>query len=664
MNFENYDPSFPDQPVVDLYLSVWANLPAFSSKPAFVWVDDGSPHATNASTSSSLTYSRLNDSVNSISSQLLASFQRGDTLLILCSPGLELVEVIFGCQRAGLLSVPIFPPNPSFTGPNHHHHLVRVLSQTKPKAAIAHRSYISEVRRYISSSPQNTDLVRLLQNLTWICTEDVKGETADLDYLNKFGYSSSYKGCRADEVYLIQYTSGATGIPKPVLVTAGSAAHNVRTARKAYALHPNSVIVSWLPQYHDCGLMFLLLTIVSGATCVLTSADAFVKRPRLWLELITKFSATCTPVPSFTLPLVVKRGGIDQGTSPINLWSLRNLIIINEPIYTAPVEEFVRVFSPFGLNPSSISPSYGLAENCTFVSTAWRARNYGAVGFPSIPTHSKLLPSARLAPTDRADETHEEDMDILVVDEETHVAVEDGIEGEIWVSSPSNASGYLDHPSLTREVFYGRLSDRVSRCYVRTGDRGIVKGEERYLFVTGRCSDIIKLPNKEEIHPHHIETAAYNSCPRFIRGGCLAAFEMRKKVAVVAEVVLVKEKEKEVFKDDVVLKRICEGISKFVYRDTGIRVGLVVLVKSGSVPKTTSGKIQRWAAKEKLFRGQMKVVIEMRFGDHDHGSSGTKLGGSRGIQGNGVAAGEIGLDNFVSFSSNAGPRRSNLLSLL
>lgn len=661
MNFENYDPSFPDQPVVDLYLSVWANLPAFRSKPAFVWIEDGSTHATNASTSSTLTYSQLNDSVHSISNHLLASFQSGETVLILCSPGLELVEVIFGCQRAGLLSVPIFPPNPSFSNGNYHH-LVRVLSQTNPKAVIAHRSYIAEVHCYISSSSKNKDLVRLLQNLTWLSTDDIKGDKTVLN-LNNSGSSSQYKGCKADEVYLIQYTSGATGIPKPVLVTAGSAAHNVRTARKAYDLHPNSVIVSWLPQYHDCGLMFLLLTIISGATCVLTSPDAFVKRPRLWLELITKFSATCTPVPSFTLPLVVKRGGIEQGTSHINLWSLRNLIIINEPIYRDTVDEFVRAFRPFGLNPSSISPSYGLAENCTFVSTAWRANNYGAA-FPNIPTHNKLLPSAKL--DDRANET-DEDMDIVVVNEETREAVEDGIEGEIWVSSPSNASGYLSHPSLTREVFYGRLSNRLSRCFVRTGDRGIVKGsEERYLFVVGRCSDIIKLPNKEEIiQPHYLETAAYNSCPRFIRGGCLAAFEIWKKVAIVAEVVQMKKEKEMVKEDDIVLRRICEGIRNFVLRDEGVGVGLVVLVKSGSVPKTTSGKIQRWAAKEKLVKGQMSIMMEMRFGD-DHGSSGTKVDESRGfIQGNEVAADELGFENFASFvSSNAGPRRSPLLSLL
>lgn len=320
-----------------------------------------------------------------------------------------------------------FPPDPSFPKQNYLH-LVRALSQTKPKAAIAHRDYITKVQQYISSPFNDKKLAQMLQNLKWVSTDDIKDNKAG------FKFSSSlYNGCKPDEVYLVQYTSGATGIPKPVLVSAGSAAHNVRMARNSYDLHPNSIIVSWLPQYHDCGLMFLLLTIVSGATCVLTSPGAFVNGPRLWLELISEFSATCTPVQSFALPLVVKRGGIGKGTLPITLWSLRNLIVINEPIYRDSIEEFVDVFKPFGLNPSCISPSYRLAENCTFVSTAWRG-NEDSTSFPNIPTHNKLLPSARLAPWCVKNE--EEDMDIIVVNEETCEPVEDGIEGEIWISSP------------------------------------------------------------------------------------------------------------------------------------------------------------------------------------------------------------------------------------
>ncbi|KAG2664008.1 hypothetical protein I3760_16G059300 [Carya illinoinensis] len=522
-------------------------------------------------TGTTLTYAQLHDSVQSISSQLLIPLQRGDTVVILCSPGLELVEFLFGCQRGGLLSVPIFPPDPSFAKENYHY-LVRVLSQTKPKAAIAHRDYITSVQRYVSSSSIDTKLAHMLQSLKWISTNDIKDK---------------------NEVYLVQYTSGATRIPKPVLVTAGSAAHNVRTARKAYS-----------------------------------SPGASVKRPRLWLELISEFKATCTPVPSFTLPLVVKRGGIDKGSQPINLWSLRSLIIINE---------LSLVFKPFGLSPSFIAPSYGLAENCTFVSMAWK-RNSPV--FPDILTHNKLLPAARLAL--RCED--EEDMDIIVMKEETYEPVEDGIEGEIWVSSPSNASGYLGHPFLTCKVFHGRLNGKNSKCFVRTGDRGIVMGEERYLFVTGRCSDVIKLHNTLEIHPHYIETTAYNSCPKFLRGGCLAAFEISDTIVLVSEL---QRSEHDVR----FLRSICEGIRKRVLEEEKVELGYVVLVGSGSLPKTTSGKIQRWAAKAKLMEAKMSIVMDIRYGECRRGQEKRK-----------VATGKRE-EIFHSLSSSR-PSRPSLLSLL
>ncbi|MCD7458279.1 hypothetical protein HAX54_037779 [Datura stramonium] len=593
MNYENYDPFFPDQPVVDLYLPIWAKLPGFKSKPAFIWADEDGP---------SLTYEELNSSAQCISSELLLSLRKNDTVLVLCSPGLEFVEMIFGCQRAGLLAVPISPPHPSFSNQNWHH-LLRVVSQTRPKVAIAQRDYIKHVEKYVARS-SNKKLSEALQKVRWISTEDLKGRKMKMQLENvNFGGGFSYNGCNADDVYLIQYTSGATAIPKPVLVTAGSAAHNVRAARKAYDFHPNTVVVSWLPQYHDCGLMFLLLTIVSGATCVLTSPNAFVNRPRIWLELISDFKATCTPVPSFALPLVLKRGhagATETGTvnHRISMLSLKNLIIINEPIYNDCVEEFVEVFRPFGLNPSAISPSYGLAENGTFVSTSWRSN------CDKFSTYKKLLPSARL--------DEDVDIEIVVVNEETNEIVEDGTEGEIWISSPSNAVGYLGHPSLTQEVFNARLKNKAGNCYVRTGDRGVVEGEQRFLYVTGRCSDVIKLPNGQEIHPHYLETSAYHSCPNFLRGGCVVAFEMSESeyryVVVVAEVQSKGETE-----SDMVLKQICEGIRKGVMKEEGVGIGLAVLVKIGSVPKTTSGKIQRWLAKYKFVKSQMNIIMQMKF---------------------------------------------------
>ncbi|XP_051139574.1 uncharacterized protein LOC127257230 [Andrographis paniculata] len=573
--FENYDLTFPDQPTADLYLPIWAKLPAFRRKPAFVWCNDGAEAA-------SMTFEDLDASVQSISSRLSLSLRRGDTVLILCPPGLELVEIVFACMRAGLVAVPVTPP--SFPDGDHRH-LIRAVLQTRPKAAIATNGYIDCVWSYEAENDNRVS--RLLRKLVWIGAEGLKGaKIGD-------GLPAPYRGCRAKEVYLIQYTSGTTGNPKPVLVTAGAAAHNVRVARKAYDLNPNSVIVSWLPQYHDCGLMFLLLTVVSGATCVLTSASAFVTRPRIWLEMITEYKATCTPVPSFALPLVVRRGDTNKaGTCSLKLDSLKNLIIINEPLYGAPTEEFVKAFAPFGLSPGSISPSYGLAENCTFVSTAWRSGNG-----ENLPIHDGLLPSAKM------DEI-EEEIKMVIVNEDTFDPVEDGVEGEIWISSPSNCDGYLGHPTLSRETFHARLKNYLTRSFVRTGDRGIIIATcERYLYVTGRCSDIIRAADGQEIHPHRIETSAYDSCPGLLRAGCVAAFESLGCVTVVAEL-------RRPVAEKIILAGICERIKDSL---AGIEVGTVVVVQSGSIPKTTSGKIRRWAAKIKLERGEMNVVFRTEF---------------------------------------------------
>lgn len=199
-------------------------------------------------------------------------------------------------------------------------------------------------------------------------------------------------------------------------------------------------------------------------------------------------------------------------------------------------------------------------------------------------------------------------------------------------------------------MFQGRLSNKVSRCFVRTGDIGIVIGEERYLFVTGRCSDVIKVHNTLEIHPHRIETTAYNSCPKFLRGGCLASFKISNAVVLVAEM---QRSEKDT---SLLLRSLCEGIKKRVLGEEKIELASVVLVKIGNVPKTTSGKIQRWAAKDKLMGGKMSVVMEVRFGGY--GSFFSK----RVHESKGKVATEDRDEVFLSLFS--APSRPSLLSLL
>ncbi|CAN6350103.1 unnamed protein product [Urochloa humidicola] len=621
MSTENYDPCYPDQPVVDRYLPIWAKLPAFAAKPAFIWADDDD--ATSSRSRTALTYSQLDSAVERMARNLLVTLRRGDAVLVLASPGLRLVKLLFACQRAGLTAVPVIPPDPASFGPAHAH-LLRAVSQTKPTAAVADAGYIDAVTKTSAAAAASAGggesgrLASMLSTLRWLPADDLEREGGG----DGPAAAAGYAGCGPDDVYLIQYTSGATGVPKPVMVTAGSAAHNVRAARNAYDLCPSSVVVSWLPQYHDCGLMFLLLTVAAGATCVLASPGAFLRRPRLWLELVTEFAATCTPVPSFALPLVLRRGGrsahVHGRRPPLQLGSLRNLILINEPIYASRVDEFVRAFRGAGLRASCVSPSYGLAENCTFVSTAWRAASSDLL----LPSHMKLLPSARLQsppPSSAAPE-----IEFAVVDEETGEPVPDGVEGEVWVSSPSNASGYLGHPSATREAFGARVPGRAGAAsrFVRTGDRGVVvdvKGAERYLYVVGRSADVLALDGagarRRTVHVHYVEAAAFGAAPDRLRGGCVAAFTTptfrKTDVAIVAEIL----KGSGGAGGD--HRELCDRVKEAVWREEGVRVGLVVLVGGGEVPKTTSGKLRRGAAREMLLAGKLRVVFEARYDEGD-----------------------------------------------
>ncbi|XP_052148515.1 uncharacterized protein LOC127767274 [Oryza glaberrima] len=593
---ENYDPYYPDRPVVDQYIPVWAKHPGLGSKPAFIWADDQAAGGSGVSPRETLTYSELDSAVQRMAAGLLEVLRRGDTVLVLASPGIRLVKLMFACQRAGLVAVPVIPPDPSVIGTPAegpaHRHLLRAVSQARPRAAVADAGYVGAVTR---------SSVSALASLNWVSVDRLERWPAAASTVAAAG-DGVYEGCGPRETYLVQYTSGATGDPKPVVITAGAAAHNARAARKAYDLRPGSVVVSWLPQYHDCGLMFLLLTVVSGATCVLTSASAFVRRPRLWLELISEFKATCTPVPSFALPLVLRRGRSEHGTRPLQLQTLRNLILVNEPIYKSSVDEFLEEFGPAGLRASSISPSYGLAENCTFVSTAWRGTEV------TLPSYKKLLPSARLPQPSLL--TEAPDLEIVVVDAETGKPVEDGVEGEIWLSSPSNGSGYLVDSPASREVFGARLQGRAGPCFVRTSDLGVVHGTERYLYVLGRTTDAIVVADSQRRVPaHYIETAAFESSPGRLRGGCIASFTTLP--ASPSPVVVVAELQNGGGGGD--MAGICHGIRQAVWREVGVTVARVVLAESGGVPKTTSGKLQRGAARAKLLAGKLPKVIEARY---------------------------------------------------
>ncbi|CAD6332757.1 unnamed protein product [Miscanthus lutarioriparius] len=526
---ENYDACYPDQPVVDRYLPVWAKLPAFAAKPAFIWADDDA-----ASTRTALTYAQLDAAVGRMARNLLGtvgSLRRGDAVLVLASPGLRLVKLHFACQRAGLTAVPVVPPDPAGFGTGGgpaHAHLLRAVSQARPTPAVADAGYTSmpSPRWLLLPSPGPRETT---PGAGWLpCWGACAGWPST-------SWSGSGSAAVMGRKRLHIWSDGRPEARGDHCSLGGPQRADREEVRRPAPEQRHRAVAA--PQFHDCGLVFLLLTVVAGATCVLAATGAFLWHPRLWLELVSEFGATCTPVPSFALPLVLRRGrGHPRPRRrPLQLGSLRNLILINEPIYKSCVDEFMEAFCSHGLRSTSVSPSYGLAENCIFVSTAWQTSESSS---SHLPSYMRLLPSARLSPPPSSAANEVPEIEIAVVDEDTGEPVEDGVEGEIWVSSPSNASGYLGHPSASREVFCARVPGRAGACFVRTGDRGVVTGAERYLYVVGRSADVITLDDdcgggRRRVHAHYVETAAFGSSPNRLRGGCVSAFATLSIDAVV-----------------------------------------------------------------------------------------------------------------------------------
>ncbi|EFJ19528.1 hypothetical protein SELMODRAFT_111112 [Selaginella moellendorffii] len=585
----NYDPIFPDCPVVDHCLSIWSRQAAFHSKPAFVWIDESSEEEEPAV----LTYGLLDSLAAATSSWLIhvEGLKRGDRVVLLYPPGLDFISVIFGCQRAGIAVIPLVPPSASSNKTKSGKDIMEVILEASPVAFISPKSLSAQL------DGSSAKAIAAYFNLRWIALEPDKIHSVSLESVDDDSY---VRLSRAEDLFLIQYTSGSTGAPKPVMISAGAAAHNARAARRAYDLQPSSIIVSWLPLYHDCGLMFILLTITCGATSFLSSPFSFSKRPWLWLEMLSKFKATCTVVPAFALPLVESKLVQDNSFPDpkarhlqLDLSHLESLILVNEPILAASVNSFLKSFSRFGLRKDSIAPSYGLAENSTFVCTAWKKSG-------DFPVYQDLLPSGKIS------SAHDDlqEMNLRVVDPGTSKEVPDGEEGEVWISSPSMGSGYVNDPALSSQTFQAKIHG--SRAFfLRTGDTGVIS--HGFLFITGRIKDQLLLDGgRRKIHPQYLESTAFSFSP-LLRPGCAVIFQARgENIVLIAETA-----SGSIATPDA--QAIASRIFVEILSKHEAPVWTIVLVSPRSIPKTTSGKLRRSEARRMYLSGELRWIKRVSF---------------------------------------------------
>jgi acyl-CoA synthetase (AMP-forming)/AMP-acid ligase II len=433
----------------------------------------------------------------------------------------------------------------------------------------------------------------------WIATddgaEDVSGAWRD-------------PGIDGEALALLQYTSGSTGTPKGVMVSHHNLLANLAGMHDRFGYHAETRAVSWLPPYHDMGLIGgILQPLYTGAPMTLLSPLSFLQRPLRWLRAMSRFQATATGAPNFAYELCVRKIKFEQ-CEGIDLSRWEAAVNGAEPIRPSTMQRFEEAFGPCGFPREAFLPCYGLAEATLMVTGVSKSEGpvYASVDQAALECHKVVpaLPGDEKARSLVGCGHSLPHHSVLIVNPRSLTRCGPTEIGEIWVSGPSVAQGYWGRPKETAETFQAYVTDTGAGPYLRTGDLGFMKGGE--LFVTGRLKEVIIIRGRNH-YPHDIEHTVEASHWAVRPGGGAAL-----GVELAGEERLVIVQELEYRSGNVDRRDVIGAIRQAVAESHGLEVFDVVLVDPGIVPKTTSGKVQRLACRAAYLSGTVDGYRDKR----------------------------------------------------
>jgi len=537
--------------------------------------------------------SDLDRRVRALAVALRERVQPGDRALIVCPPGLDYVASFLACLYARVIAVPVYPPD----GRLLRRSLPRLLSvvEDATPAVVLAPAEVIELLPFIAD--QAPGLVRL----PWLAVDQVDPALAD---------AWTHPGTGPDDVAFLQYTSGSTGSPKGVVLSHANLLHNLHViGRMMLQDDPAPRQVIWLPPYHDMGLIGGLLTPLHyGYPVAFMAPVDFLKRPLRWLQAVSRFGATISGGPNFAYDLCVdKVAPADREGLDLSTWTAA--FSGAEPVRAATIDRFCAAYEPHGFRREAFYPCFGLAEATLIVSGALvrrdpvvrdldvaALRDHRAVTAEPGAEQRRHVSCGPVAPDER----------IFVVDPETLVPLAPGEVGELWLSGPSVAQGYWQRPDTSREVFAARTADGDGP-FLRTGDLGFVD-EDGEVFVTGRRKDVIVVAGVNH-YPQDIE-ASLDGVDPVLRRGCGIAASYQD--GDVERLVIVHEVTDEAALD---AERALAAVRQAVATDHGLEVSDVALIRRNTIPKTSSGKLQRSATLQELLAGQLEIVARWTHAD-------------------------------------------------
>ena len=543
-----------------------------------------------------LTNEELDRQARAIGGWLLSRGLAGERALLLYPAGLEFIAGFFGCLYAGVIAVPVYPPrrNRSMT------RIQTIADDAEAKVALTTDTVLSRVEGLIDETPH-------LKQLAWLDTCHVPA-----------GMEQQWRlpDIHGETLAFLQYTSGSTGMPKGVVLNHANLVHNSALIAHAFEHTRTSLGVFWLPSYHDMGLIGgILQPLYVGRTNILMSPMTFLQKPFRWLSAITRFRATASGGPNFAYEHCIQKITPEQ-RKQLDLSSWKVAFNGAEPVRAETLRRFAETFGPCGFRAEAFYPCFGLAEATLIVSGGYAAKPPIIRSFDAAAlTQGRVGEVASGSPGARdlvgCGETLP-DQTIVIANPETQTVCPPHEIGEIWVNGPSMAQGYWNRPDVTEKMFHAHLKDTGEGPFLRTGDLGFMLDGE--LFVTGRLKDLIILRGVN-YYPQDIELTVQRCHPR-LRADCGAAFALerdgREQLVLVFEVERHKQGQ---------FGEVFQAIRRAVAGEHDLNVDAIVLIRAGTVPKTSSGKIQRHACRQGYLDGALDVVGQWQLGDAEEAAA-------------------------------------------
>ena len=546
---------------------------------AYTFLEDGETEQAR------WTYRQVDQQACAIAAQLQSLNMVGERALLLYPPGLDFIAAFFGCLYAKVIAVPVYPPRRT----QHLARLQAILMDAQAKLALTTASCWSKMERWLTELPD-------FAALRWLSTDILSPN---------LGEQWRKPDTHGDMLAFLQYTSGSTGRPKGVMVSHENLLHNSAELDQGWRHTPDSAIVTWLPTFHDMGLIYgVIQPLYKRIPCYMMAPGAFLQRPIRWLQTISRYQATHSGGPNFAYDFCVDKIVSAQRVG-LDLQSWRMALNGAEPVRPATLDRFAQAFQPYGFNPNAFCPGYGLAESTLKVTAVQTSSKpvFQAVQTTALTQH-KVAPALADDPNGQILVSCGRamlDTQIVIVDPERSTQCRPDRVGEIWVASPSVAQGYWQRSQETRQTFQAYLADTGEGPFLRTGDLGFLKDGE--LFVTGRLKDII-IMGGVNYYPQDIELTVERSHPA-LRPNAGAAFAI--EVDHTEQLVIVQEVERR-FLRSTDLQPVISTLRQAIAENYDLAVYAVLLLKPGSIPKTSSGKIQRSACRAGFLAGSLNLV--------------------------------------------------------